>query len=67
MPTTPFAGNGTTGDPLPCQSLAGCDASYPVTFCLYDYWDQMSGPHAFPVPWGAGAATDFFLALPRPP
>jgi len=67
MPTAPFAGDGTTGNPLPCQSLAGCGASYPVTLCLHDYWNQMDGPHAFPVSWGARAATDFFLALPRPP
>lgn len=64
MPTAAFAGNSTTGDPLPCQSLAGCDSSYPVTLCLYDYSDQYDGPHAFPVEWGAKAATDFFLALP---
>jgi hypothetical protein len=67
MPTAPFAGNGTTGDPLPCQSLAGCGADYPVTLCLHDYWTQVDGPHAFPAPWGARAATDFFLTLPRPP
>jgi polyhydroxybutyrate depolymerase len=65
MPTAPYAGNGTTGNPLPCQSLAGCGGAYPVTLCLYEYWNQEDGPHAFPTPWAARAATDFFLALPR--
>jgi polyhydroxybutyrate depolymerase len=67
MPTAVFAGNSTTGNPLPCQAYAGCDPNYPVTLCLYDYWDQWDGPHAFPVQWGAKAVTDFFLALPKLP
>jgi poly(3-hydroxybutyrate) depolymerase len=65
MPTAAFEGNSSTGNPLPCKSFAGCDANYPVTLCLYDYWDQWDGPHAFPSPWGAKAVTDFFLALPQ--
>lgn len=64
MPTEAFPGNGTTGDPLPCQAIAGCDARYPVTLCLYDYSDQWVGPHAFPNRWAARAAADFFLGLP---
>lgn len=65
MPTAPFAGDGTTGAPLPCKSMSGCSRGYPVTLCLYDYWNQEDGPHAFPVQWGAGAAADFFLSLPK--
>ena len=38
-----------------------------MTLCLYDSWNQEDGPHAFPIPWGARAATDFFLALPKTP
>lgn len=64
MPTAAFAGDGYTGNPLPCQTLAGC-GDYPVTLCLYDYWNRWDGPHALPNPWAARAATDFFLALPR--
>jgi poly(3-hydroxybutyrate) depolymerase len=64
MPTTPFAGDAETGNPLPCQSFSGCSDKYPVTLCLYDYWDRVDGPHALPIQWGAKAATDFFLALP---
>jgi poly(3-hydroxybutyrate) depolymerase len=66
MPTTAFAGNSTTGNPLPCKAYTGCDANYPVTLCLYDYSDQWDGPHAFPVQWGGKAITDFFLGLPKP-
>ncbi len=66
MPTAVLnGGNSTTGSPLPCKAFAGCDASYPVTLCLYDYADQWDGPHAFPAQWGAKAVTDFFLALPK--
>jgi poly(3-hydroxybutyrate) depolymerase len=65
MPTAPFPGDSTTGDPLPCQSFAGCDGNYPVTLCLHDYWNRWDGPHAFPSQWGPRAATDFFLALPK--
>jgi poly(3-hydroxybutyrate) depolymerase len=65
MPTVAFAGDGTTGSPLPCQPMSGCSRSYPVSLCLYDYWNQEDGPHAFPVQWGARAATDFFLSLPK--
>jgi poly(3-hydroxybutyrate) depolymerase len=65
MPAEAFPGDSKTGDSLPCQALAGCDPSYPVTLCLYDYSDQWDGPHAFPVGWGAKAVTDFFLALPK--
>lgn len=64
MPTVPFAGDGETGNPAPCKSFSGCDSQHPVTLCLYDYSDHVDGPHAFPTPWGAKAATDFFLALP---
>lgn len=67
MPTVPFAGDGETGNPLPCQSFSGCSEKYPVTLCLYDYWDRVDGPHALPIQWGAKAAMDFFLALPRTP
>jgi poly(3-hydroxybutyrate) depolymerase len=67
MPTEPFAGDGTTGNPPPCTSFVGCHSSYPVTLCLYDYWNQALGPHAFPVQWGARVMTDFFLALPKVP
>jgi poly(3-hydroxybutyrate) depolymerase len=63
MPTAAFDGNSATGEPLPCKSFAGCDASYPVTLCLYDYSNENIGPHAFPTPWGAKAVTDFFLGL----
>jgi poly(3-hydroxybutyrate) depolymerase len=65
MATAPFAGDGTTGSPLPCQAVSGCSRSYPVTLCLYDYWNQEDGPHAFPVQWGARSAIDFFLSLPK--
>jgi poly(3-hydroxybutyrate) depolymerase len=65
MPTEAFPGDSKTGNPLPCQTLAGCDPSYPLTLCLYDYSSQWDGPHAFPVEWGAKAVTDFFLALPK--
>ncbi len=65
MPTAAFEGNSTTGSPLPCKAYAGCDANYPVTLCLYDYWDQWDGPHAFPLQWAGKTVTDFFLALPK--
>ncbi len=64
MPTAAYPGDGTTGNPPPCQGLAGCDANYPVTLCLYDYSDEWDGNTAFPSQWAAKAATDFFLALP---
>ena len=48
MPTAAFAGNSTTGDPLPCQSFAGCDPNYPVTLCPCDYADPWNGPHVYP-------------------
>jgi poly(3-hydroxybutyrate) depolymerase len=67
MPTVPLAGDGTTGAPPPCTSFVGCDGNYPVTLCLYDYWNQSIGPHAFPVQWGARLMTDFFLALASVP
>ncbi|MBN1610755.1 MAG: hypothetical protein JW940_29260, partial [Polyangiaceae bacterium] len=67
MPTVPLAGDGTTGAPPPCTSFEGCDGNYPVTLCLYDYWNQSIGPHAFPVQWGARLMTDFFLALASVP
>lgn len=67
MPTAAFAGDSTTGSPLPCKSYPGCSAGYPVTLCLESYTDQWDGPHAFPVQWGAKAVTDFFLTLPPAP
>jgi hypothetical protein len=67
MPTAPYPGNGTTGDPLPCQAFAGCDPDYPVTLCLYDYSDELDGNDAFPLQWGGKAVADFFLALPNVP
>jgi polyhydroxybutyrate depolymerase len=67
MPTAPYPGDGTTGSPAPCQPFVGCDPSYPVTLCLYDYSDPLDGNDAFPLQWGGRAATDFFLALPRVP
>jgi len=67
MPTAAFAGDSTTGNPLPCKAYAGCNANYPVTLCLQTYNDKWDGPHAFPVQWGAKAVTDFFLALPKVP
>ena len=67
MPTAPFAGDAETGNPLPCQTFLGCNRAYPVTLCLYDYWDRVDGPHALPIQWGTKAATDFFLALPKTP
>jgi len=63
MPTAAFAGNSSTGDPLPCKAFAGCDPNYPVMLCLHDYSDAWDGPYAFPTPWAAKAATDFLLAL----
>jgi hypothetical protein len=60
MPTDAF-----TGTP-PCQALAGCNSHAPVTLCLYDYSDQYSGPHAWPVAWLAGYLVDQFLGLPVP-
>lgn len=65
MPAAAFAGNSTTGIPLPCQAYAGCDPDYPVTLCLHSYTDQWDGAHAFPPQWGGKATTDFFLSLPR--
>ena len=67
MPTTPYPGDGTTGNPLPCQPIAGCDPTYPVTLCLYDYSNQWDGNDAFPLQWGGRAAMDFFMALPQVP
>ncbi|MBN1609056.1 MAG: hypothetical protein JW940_20680 [Polyangiaceae bacterium] len=67
MPTAPYPGDGTAGDPLPCQAFAGCDPNYPVSLCLYDYSDRLDGNDAFPLQWGGRAATDFFLALPNVP
>ena len=67
MPTAPYPGDGTSGDPLPCQAFAGCDLNYPVSLCLYDYSDRLDGNDAFPLQWGGRAATDFFLALPNVP
>jgi polyhydroxybutyrate depolymerase len=65
MPTAPYPGDGTTGNPRPCKTFAGCDPNYPVMLCLYQYSDQWDGNHAFPVEWGGTAVTDFFLGLPR--
>ena len=67
MPTAPYPGDGTTGNPLPCQPFAGCDPNYPVTLCLYDYSDPWDGTNAFPAQWGGRAPMDFFLALPQVP
>jgi polyhydroxybutyrate depolymerase len=67
MPTEAFPGDGTTGAPLPCQAMPGCDADYPVTLCLHDYTNQWDGADAFPSQWGGDAVTEFFLALSRAP
>jgi poly(3-hydroxybutyrate) depolymerase len=69
MPTDPFCSDPPTSpvaDPTTCcKTYSGCSSAYPVTLCLYDHYDRYSGPHAFPVSWGAKAVTDFFLALPK--
>jgi poly(3-hydroxybutyrate) depolymerase len=58
MPTAPFSGT------PPCSTYTGCDPNYSVVLCLYDYSDKWDCQHAFPTPWGAKAAVDFFLSLP---
>jgi polyhydroxybutyrate depolymerase len=65
MPTAPYPGDGATGNPLPCKTMAGCDPNYPLMLCLYQYSDQWDGNHAFPVQWGGKTVTDFFLGLPK--
>jgi poly(3-hydroxybutyrate) depolymerase len=59
MPTEPFSGT------PPCSTYAGCDPNYPVVLCFYNYTDKWDCQHAFPTPWGAKAAVDFFLNLPQ--
>ncbi len=61
MPTSPFSGS------PPCSIYAGCDPAYPVVLCFYDYTDKWDCQHAFPTPWGAKAAVDFFMSLPPVP